>query len=91
VIVMNRDQPDALIVHLDDESLLTDVGVRRALATALYRDGSLSLGKSARVAQMSVAEFMVHASRLGIPLVRGSAVQALADADVIDAWQHASS
>lgn len=91
VVVMNRDQPDALIVHLDDESLLTDVGVRRALATALYRDGSLSLGKSARVAEMAVAEFMEHASRLGIPVVRGSAAQALAEADDIDAWQRVSS
>ena len=91
VIVMNRDQPDAIIVHLDDESLLTDIGVRRALATALYRDGSLSLGKSARVAGMSVAEFMEHASRLGVPVVRGSATRALADADGIDAWQRGSS
>ena len=36
VMVLNRHQPEALLVHLDDEGLLTDSGVRKALATALY-------------------------------------------------------
>jgi predicted HTH domain antitoxin len=91
VVVLNRDRPEALIVHLDDESLLQDAGVRRALATALYRDGGLSLGKAARVADVPVAEFMLHVSRLGIPVIRGSATEADADADVIESWLTGSS
>ena len=43
VMVLNRHQPEAMLVHLDDESLLTEPGIRRALAIALYRDQSLSL------------------------------------------------
>lgn len=34
VMVLNRHQPEALLVHLDDDLLLTDPGVRKALATA---------------------------------------------------------
>ena len=48
VIVLNRNQPEAVLIHLDDESLLSEPGVRCALATALYRDRSLSLGQAAR-------------------------------------------
>ena len=91
VVVLNRDRPEALIVHLDDESLLQDAGVRRALATALYRDGGLSLGKAARVADLPVGEFMLHVSRLGIPVIAGSATEVMADAETIESWQTESS
>ena len=91
VVVMNRDEPEALIVHLDDEALLSDAGVREALATALYRDGSISLGKAARVARMPVADFMRHASRLGIAVYRGSAADVVSDAGAVEAWQTGSS
>lgn len=33
VVVMNRDQPEALLFHLDDDGLLGEPGVRLALAT----------------------------------------------------------
>ena len=91
VVVLNRDRPEAVIVHLADDSLLQDAGVRRALATALYRDGGLSLGKAAAVAALPVAEFMQHVSRLGVPVIRGSAAQVSADADVIASWRSGSS
>ena len=39
VVVMNRDTPNAVLVHLDDEQLLSMPGVRLALATALFREG----------------------------------------------------
>ena len=48
VMVLNRHRPEALLVHLDDESLLSAPGIRRAIATALYREQSLSLGQAAR-------------------------------------------
>ena len=43
VVVMNRDQPDAVIVGLQSGKLLSEPGARVALATALFRDGGLSL------------------------------------------------
>src|SRR5712692_6389209 len=91
VVVLNRDQPEALLIHLDDEALLAEPGVRRALATALYRDRSLSLGQAARFASLSLVEFMQHASRLGIPVIRGTATSVREDAKVIAAWRKGSS
>ena len=91
VLVMNRDQPEALLMHLDDEGLLSEPGVRRALATALYREESLSLGQAARFAALPIAQFMQHVSRLGIPVVRGTAAGVHADAQAIRAWRKDSS
>src|SRR3972149_10479171 len=73
VVVMNRDQPEALLVHLDDEGLLGEPGVRLALATALYRSESVTLGRGAKIAGIPLADFMLHVSREGAPGIRGSA------------------
>ena len=73
VVVMNRDQPEALLFHLDDDGLLGEPGVRLALATALYRSESVSLGRGAKIAGIAIAEFMLHVSREGIPVIRGNA------------------
>jgi hypothetical protein len=60
VVVINRDTPDAVLVHLDDEKLLGMPGVRLALATALFRDGDLSLGRAAKVAQVALVDLIQH-------------------------------
>ena len=73
VVVMNRDQPEALLFHLDDEGLLGEPGVRLALATALYKSESLSIGRAAKVAGMPLEAFMVEMGRAGIPVIRGNA------------------
>jgi predicted HTH domain antitoxin len=52
----------------------------------LFRDGHLSLARSARLAQMSVAAFIAHLSRLGIPAVKLDAREAEADMDTLDQW-----
>ena len=70
VVVMNRDKPDALMVGIENMGILGEKGVRPALATALFRDGHLSLVRAARVAEMSVPRFVSHVSRLGIPVVK---------------------
>jgi mRNA interferase HigB len=49
--------------------------VRPALATALFRDGRLSLIRAARLATMSVADLAAHLSRLSIPVVRLDAAE----------------
>jgi hypothetical protein len=54
VVVMNRDKPDALMVGVESSGVLDSPGVRPALATALFRDGHLSLVRAARLASMSV-------------------------------------
>lgn len=86
VVVMNRDRPDALMVGVETAGMLEANGVKPALATALFRDGHLSLARSARLADMSVAEFAAHVSRLGIPVVRLNAQEATQDLDTLDQW-----
>jgi hypothetical protein len=54
VVVLNRDKPDAVLVHLDDEKLLGMPGVRSALATAPFRDGNLPLGRATLSARTSL-------------------------------------
>ncbi|MCY4270194.1 MAG: UPF0175 family protein, partial [Gammaproteobacteria bacterium] len=68
VMVLSRHQPEAVLVHLSDNSLLSEPGMRQALATSLFRDGSLSLGLAAKFAGLAVAEFIDHVSKLGIPV-----------------------
>ena len=91
VMVLNRHQPEALLVHLDENSLLAEPGIRLALATALFREQSLSLGQAARYSGVVPAEFIRHVSRLGIPVVRGTAATVHEDTEAISAWRNGSS
>ena len=58
-----------LFISLPFTSELLELGVHHALAVMLFKEGSFSLGKSAKLARMSLAEFIEHVSRLGIPIV----------------------
>ena len=66
VIEMNRDKPDAMPLHLS-ENKLSAPGVKLALATALFRDGSLATGRVADV------DSIAHLSQLGIPVITATA------------------
>ena len=90
VVVMNRDQPDAVMIGLRSGKLLSEPGARAALATALFRDGGLSLVRSARMAQMPLAAFIAHVSRLGIPVVTHDAADVAQDMQTLDQWLAAS-
>ena len=87
VMVLSRNNPEALLVHLDDDSILAAPGVRRALALALYGEGCLSLGHAARFSSLPTAEFIETASRLGIPVVHGSHESVTKDVGAITAWR----
>ena len=86
VVVMNRDKPDALMVGLEHARVLDAHGVRPALATALFKDGHLSLGRGAALAGQTVAEFVSHLSRLGIPVISLSSEETARDLDTLDEW-----
>jgi predicted HTH domain antitoxin len=87
VLVMNRDQPDALMVGLNQTGGILDMsGVRAALATSLFKDGALSLARSARLANMVLADFIAHVSRLGIPVINQTAAEVDRDMDTLDQW-----
>ncbi len=87
VVVMNRDQPEAVLFHLDDEGLLGEPGVRLALATALYKSESLSLGRAARVAGIPLEAFITEMGRAGIPVVRANARTLREDLKNLKAWR----
>ncbi len=86
VVVMNRDQPDAVMIGLQSGKLLSEPGARAALATALFRDGGLSLARSARMAQMPLASFVTHVSRLGIPVISQDTGEVQRDMQTLDQW-----
>lgn len=85
VMILRRQRPEALLVHLGDDSLLAEPEGRLALATALYRDASMSLGSAARLSGRPLAEFMGHVSRLDIPVVR-DADAIREDVATLDKW-----
>lgn len=86
---MNRERPSALLLNFDEKSP-GGAGVSAALATTLFRDGGLSLARAAKLAEMSLADFMQHLSRLGIPIVQGSAEEAANDIETLAAWLKSS-
>lgn len=86
VVVMNRDQPQALLVGVEASGVLDARGVRPALATALFRDGSLSLARSAALAGMALGEFIRHLSRLGIPVVDLDEAEVSRDMETLEEW-----
>ena len=86
VVVMNRDQPDALLVGVGLAGVLDATGVKPALATALFRDGNLSLARAARLAGMALGEFVAHLSRLGIAVVTLDADETERDLDTLESW-----
>ena len=87
VVVMNRDQPEAVLFHLDDEGLLGEPGVRLALATALFKSGSLSVGRAAKISGIPLEAFIVEMGRAGIPVIRGSARTLREDLKNVKAWR----
>ena len=86
VIVMNRDQPDAVLVGLQSGKILSEPGVRIALAVALFKDGGLTLVRSAKLAQMPLASFIAHVSRLGIAIIDLTVDEVKQDIETLDQW-----
>lgn len=85
---------DVVGVDMDNASKRLDLlesGIRREIATALYRDRSLSLGRAARWSGFKTGEFIRHVSRLGIPVVAGTSDSVRDDAEAVDAWRNGSS
>ena len=91
VVVLNRNNLDAVLIGLEEGGVLQAPGVRAALAKALFRDGELSLARAAHVAEMDVASFIAHLGRLGIAAIRLTAAEANADLDTLEQWLQSSS
>lgn len=86
VLVMNRNEPDALLVGLNAGNLIDMPGVRKAMATTLFKEGELSIARSAKLANMSFADFIAYMSRLGIPVINQTAEEVSQDMETLDEW-----
>ena len=86
VVVMNRDQPEAVLIGLQSGKILSEPGARIALATALFRDGGLSLVRSAKLAKLPLAAFIAHVSRLGIAVVDLEPAEVAQDIETLGQW-----
>ncbi len=68
VVVMNRDQPQALLIDLKQLGLPDLPAVRVALAVSLFRSAAVSAGFAARMAGKPLADMLTLLSSQGIPL-----------------------
>ncbi len=85
VLVLKGDQPNALILHLDSALLDGEQSARPALAAALFKDGTLSLGAAARLSGMPLQDFLQYLAELGIDVVRPDETTSLEEKD-LTAW-----
>ena len=60
--------------------------MRLAIATDLYKSGSISLGRAAKIAGMALAEFMQEMGQAGIPVIRGNAKTLREDVKSLESW-----
>ena len=71
VLVMNRNEPDAVMVGLKSAKIIGMPGVRKAMATALFKDGNLSLARSAKLADMPIVFGVNYLDRLTTIILAG--------------------
>jgi len=86
VVVMNRDTPTALLIDLEKLGLPDIVGVKLALAVALFKNAAISAGSAARMAGKPLPEMLTLLSNLGIPLTTSHAAEAAEDMAVAREW-----
>ena len=53
VLILKGNEPDAVLMHLDKSLTETEAGMRPALAASLYKGGSVSLGRAAKISAAS--------------------------------------
>jgi len=69
VLILKGNQPNALLLHLTDSLVETEKSLLPALASSLYKDGTLSLGAAAKLSKMSLTVFIQHLAHLNIDIV----------------------
>jgi len=67
-VVTKHGQPVFVAIPLDEEMLRS--GLHVALATRLFDEGVVSLGKAAKLARLPVESFIEKLGAAGIPAVR---------------------
>lgn len=86
VIVMNRDTPTALLIDLEKLGLPNLAAVKEAFAVALFKDGLISAGTAARMAEKTLPAMLTLLSNLGIPLTTTAKEEAVSDMATAREW-----
>ena len=69
VLILKGNEPNALLIHLDSSLIDTDQSLRPALASVLFKEGSLSLGAAAALSKLTLNDFIQHLDSLGIEVI----------------------
>lgn len=85
VLILKGNEPNALLIHLDDSLTEAERSLRPALASTLYKDGSLSLGAAANLSKLPLTDFINHLHHLGIEIVSNDDTT-MAEVKDISAW-----
>lgn len=85
VLILKGDEPDALLIHLDESLSKTETGLRPALAANLYKEGVMSLGKASKLSGLAMSDFIRHLGSLGIEIVKLDETTAYETKD-LSAW-----
>ena len=83
VLVTNRSDPISLAIPFDEELLRS--GVHINLAVKLYEEGVVTVSRAARIAQLSIEEFLGKLAILGVVVIDQVAAELEADLTVINA------
>ncbi len=83
VVIMNRDNPTALLVDLEKVVAQDLDSVKVSLAISLFKKGVISLGSAARMAKLSLPDMMTLLSSLDIPLTGNKANDARNDMETL--------
>lgn len=86
VVVMNRDNPTALLVDLENMGVPDLESVKVSLAASLFKSGVISVGSAARMANHSLSDMITLLSSLNIPLTGNNADDAKSDMAVAKRW-----
>ena len=70
VLILKGNEPNAVLVHIDSTLTKATAGLRPALASSMYRDGLISLGKATQISGLPLSDFISHLASLNIEIVR---------------------
>src|SRR5260364_182065 len=84
VVIMNRHEPQALLIELERSGGPDGYRVRVALAVALFKQNRISLGYAGPIADKTLSDMMTMLVKLGIPVVAVSQEDIEHDLQVAD-------
>ena len=82
ILVTNRNNPISLSVPFSDDLLQSGIGV--SMAVKLFEEGVLTLPKAAKFAKMSIEEFLLKLSALGVIVVDQTTKELESDLEAIN-------